>query len=111
MSNSRNDPINIYSFVRKNQGDPVFKAFILKLKDHILGHLLQQNYEGDVYGTFMNEEQNTVRIAGERIYHCKMVKINYMTYDIRCDGDTINTWTYSDIMVTLPETGPNAQPF
>ena len=111
MSNSRNDPINIYSFVRKNQGDPVFKAFIPKLKDHILGWLLEKNYEGDMYGEFTNEERNTVRIAGERIYRCKTVKINYTTYDIRRDGDTINTRTYPDIMVTSPETGPNAQPF
>ena len=111
MSNSRNDPINIYSFVCKNQGDPAFKAFIPKLKDHILGRLLEKDYEGDVYGEFTNEERNTVRIAGERIYRCKTVKINYTTYDIRRDGDTINTRTYPDIMVTSPETGPNAQPF
>jgi hypothetical protein len=39
------------------------------------------------------------------------VKINYITYDIRCDGDTINMWMYPDTMVTSSETGPNAQPY
>jgi hypothetical protein len=109
MSNSRNDPVNIYSFVRNNQGDPAFEGFIPKLKDHILGCLLERNYEGDMYGEFTDEERNMVRIAGECIYRCKTVKINYTTYDIRRDGDTINTRTYPDIMVTSPETGPSAQ--
>jgi hypothetical protein len=106
MSNSRNDPVDLYSFVHEHQGDPAFKAFIPKLKDNILGHLLERNYEGDMYSEFTDQERNTVHIAGNRIYHCKMVKINYTTYDIRHDGDTINTWTYPDIMVTSPETGP-----
>jgi hypothetical protein len=113
MSNSRNDPVDLYSFVRGNQDDPAFKAFIPKLKDHILGRLLGRDYEGDVYGDseFTDDERNTVRVAGERIYRCKTIQINYTTYDIRRDADTINTRTYPDIMVTSPETGPNAQPY
>jgi hypothetical protein len=90
MSSSQNDPINIYSFVCKNQGNPAFNAFIPKLKDHILGRLLKREYEGDMYGGFTDAEQNTVRIASDRIYRCKTLQINYMTYDIRHDGDTIN---------------------
>ncbi len=38
-----------------------------------------------------------------------MVQINYMTYNIRHDRDTINTQMYLDIMVNSPETGPDAQ--
>jgi len=52
-----------------------------------------------------------VRIAGERIYRCKTIQINYTTYDIRRDRDTINIRLYPDIMVNSPERGPNAQPF
>jgi hypothetical protein len=113
MSNSRNDPVNIYSFVRENQDDPAFKGFMPKLKDHILGRLLERDYEGDMYGNseFTDDERNSVRIAGERLYRCKTVQINYTTYDIRRDADTINTRTYPDVMVTSPETGPNAQPY
>jgi hypothetical protein len=113
MSNSRNNPISLYPFVRENQDDPAFKAFIPKLKDHILGCLLGREYEGDMYGDseFTDDERNTVRIAGERIYRCKTIQINYTTYDIRRDADTINTRTYPDVMVTSPETGPNAQPY
>jgi hypothetical protein len=111
MSNSQNNPVSLYLFIHENQDDPVFKAFIPKLKDHILRCLLGREYEGDMYGNseFTDDEWNTVRIAGERIYHCKTIQINYTTYDIRRDVDTINTWTYPNVMVTSPETGPNAQ--
>ena len=37
--------------------------------------------------------------------------INYTTYDVRRDGDTINPRTYPDIMVKSLETGPGAQPY
>jgi len=111
MSSTRNDPVDLYSFVCENQGDPAFNAFIPKLKDHILGRLLKRDYEGDMYGEFIDADRNTVRIAGERIYCCKTVQINYTTYDVRRDGDIINPRFYPDIMVNSPETGPNAQPF
>ncbi len=67
-----------------------------------------------MYGNleFTDDEWNTVHIAGEQIYHCKIVQINYTTYDIRHDADTINIWTYLDIMVTSPDsTGPNGEPY
>ncbi len=111
MLNSQNDPVNLYSFVCENQGDSAFKTFIPKLKDNILERLLKWNYKGNMYSEFTDKEQNIVHIAGEWIYRCKTVKINYTTYNIRCDGDTINPQTYPDIMVTSPETGPNAQPY
>jgi hypothetical protein len=50
-----------------------------------------------------------VRIAGETMYQCKTLRINYTTYDVRRDGDTINPRTYPDIMVQSPETGPKAE--
>jgi hypothetical protein len=81
------------------------------LKDNILGRLLNRQYEGDSYGEFTDEERNTVRLAGERIYRCKTTRINYTTYDVRRDADTINPTSYPDIMVESPETGPDAQPF
>jgi len=111
MSNSQNDPVNLYSYIHKNQADPAFKPFIPKLKDHILGRLLEQDYKGDMYGKFTNAEWNTVHIASEQIYCCKTVQINYTTYDIRHNRDTINIQLYLDIMVNSLETGPNAQPY
>lgn len=39
------------------------------------------------------------------------MRINYTTYDVGRDGDTINPRFYPDIMVNSPETGPGAQPY
>ena len=39
------------------------------------------------------------------------MRINYTTYDIRRDSNTINPCTYPDIMVKSPETGPRAQAY
>src|SRR5216683_2040291 len=60
---------------------------------------------------FMDEERNTVIIAGEEIFHCKTLRINYTTYNVRWDSDTIKPNTYPDVMVKSPETGLHAQPY
>ena len=81
------------------------------MKDHLLGRLLDRDYEGDTYGDFTEEERNTIRISGDQIYQCKTMRINYTTYDVRRKWDTINPRVYPDIMVNSPETGPGAQPY
>jgi len=88
-----------------------FQRFIPKLKGHILGRLLDRTYEGDTYGEFTGDERNTVHIVGERLYRCRTMRVNYTTYDVRCEGDVINPKSYPDIMVKSPETGPQAQPY
>jgi hypothetical protein len=59
----------------------------------------------------MNEERNSILIAGKEIFHCKMLQVNYMTYDVRQDSDTIKPDTYLDVMVKSPETGLGSQPY
>jgi len=86
-----------------------FQRFIPKLKGHILRCLLDHTYEGDTYGEFTGDERNTIHIVGERLYHCRTMRVNYMTYDIRREGDVINPKSYPNIMVKSPETGPQAQ--
>jgi len=85
--------------------------FMRKLKDHVLGRLLKREFDGDTYGKLTDQDRNTVRISGERLYRCKTFRVNYTTYDIQRDGDTINPRTYPDIMVKSPESGPGAQPY
>jgi len=131
ISKSWKDAVDIYSYIYANGGDPAFDVclhipctysgvrvwvnhqqdFILKLKDHLLGRLLNWDYEGDTYGDFTEDERNTICISGNQVYHCRTMQINYMTYDIRCDGDVINPQVSPDIMVNSPETGPEAQPY
>ena len=60
---------------------------------------------------FTDEERNPICIAGEWIYGCKTLHVNYTTYDVRQDRDTINLRTYPDIMVQSPKTRSEAQPY
>src|SRR6266853_1398474 len=43
LSNSRKHPVNIYTYICENQHDPAFKGFIPKLKDHLLGRMLNRS--------------------------------------------------------------------
>jgi hypothetical protein len=39
-----------------------------KLKDHVLGCLLRQEFDSDTYGKLTDQDRNTVRISGECLY-------------------------------------------
>ena len=54
--------------------------FIPKLQDHLLGRLLNREFDGDEH-QFTNAEQNTIRIVDNRIYSAKVLHVNYTTYD------------------------------
>ena len=52
-----------------------------------------------------------MRIIDNRVYSAKVLRVNYTTYDVRRDQDSMNPRTQCDIMVTSCETAPNAHPF
>ncbi|KAJ7173701.1 hypothetical protein C8R46DRAFT_893463 [Mycena filopes] len=110
ISPSRNHRHHIVSFVHENASDPAKKNFVPKLKNHLLGRLLNRDFEGDE-DEISDEERATVRILGQHIYSAKLLRINYTTYDMRRDQDVINPRTHPDVMVLSPETGPDAHPF
>jgi hypothetical protein len=84
--------------------------FIPKLKDHLLGRLLNQEYDGDEH-QFSDADRNTVRIQNNRIYSAKVLRVNYTTYDVRREQDTLNPRTNSDVMVLSTNTTPGAHPY
>lgn len=45
------------------------------------------------------------------MYRHKTMRINYTTYDMRRDYDTINSRTHPFVMVPSPETEPGSHPF
>jgi hypothetical protein len=87
-----------------------FQNFMPKLKDHLLGRLLNRNYNGDNHD-FSDSDRNTVRLINNRIYSAKVLRVNYTTYDVRRDQDSMNPRTHADVMVLSPESGPDAHPF
>ncbi|KAF9461194.1 hypothetical protein BDZ94DRAFT_826153 [Collybia nuda] len=92
VSNSRRNPINLFTFVGKHEGgtDPAKKGFIRKLQDHLLGQLISRGFNGDAHKDFTDNDQNDIHIVGNTVYSVQLLRVNYTTYDIRRDYDTIN---------------------
>ena len=82
-----------------------------KLKDHLLNRLLGKDFDGDDPQVFTESERNSVWIANNQIYSVKTLSINYTTYDIRRDYDTINPHNHQFVMVRSPENGTEAHPY
>ena len=76
----------------------------------MLGRLLNIDYDGDET-VFSDTDRGTVRLIDNRIYSAKVLRVNYTTYDVRRDQDSMNPRTHSDVMVLSREGGPNAHPY
>ncbi|KAJ6599568.1 hypothetical protein B0H10DRAFT_2441233 [Mycena sp. CBHHK59/15] len=87
------------------------RGFMDKLKDHLLGRLLNREFDGDTHDEFGPEDRNTVRIIANKIYASKTLRVNYTTYDVRRDQDALNPRTSSFVMVRSPETEAGAHPY
>jgi hypothetical protein len=109
LSQSRNSPISFFPFVQTNPDDPAKKIhcgissltfperllvtqnFILKLQDHLLGRILSHDFDDDTHQLFSDRERNSIHIQNNTIYHLSTFRVNYTTYDLRQDFDTINS--------------------
>ncbi|KAJ3560849.1 hypothetical protein NP233_g10562 [Leucocoprinus birnbaumii] len=113
ISHNTDEPINIFEFVRDNSTDPAKKGFISKLKDHILGRLMNQNSDGDMHNEFSSTDRNNIHIRNNRIFCHHTIRINYTTYDIRRNYDTIKPCNRLFCMVASPDTAtdPTTHPF
>jgi hypothetical protein len=82
------------------------------LKSHLLSRLLDIPYDGDE-AKFSDQDLLDVTIVQDRIYAHKVMRINYTTYDLGRDQDSINPRTNSDIMVLGHEDddSPNSHPY
>jgi len=126
IPNSRNTPISLSSF--SNTPDPATKVslyplqvmltpwhylqnFICKLHVHLLSQLLGKDLDGDDPCLFSDDEQNSVRIINNTIFSAKQFSVNYTTYDIRHDRDTISPKSQPYVMVQSPEVGNNTHPY
>ena len=76
--------------------------FLPCLKDHLLGQLLNCQYDGDDI-EFSPDEHTKVIIHGDWIYCHKVLRINYTTYNLRCEQDSLNPRIHADVMVLSHE--------
>lgn len=105
ISPSRSHPLPLSSFLRNGVADPARKDFIPKLQDHIFGRLRKESSSAsDLSLGYTNEERNSVRILGNKIFSVQTMRINYTSYDIRRDQDCLNPRTDNrDIMLYAPQ--------
>jgi hypothetical protein len=50
-------------------------------------------------GTFTNRDRMSLKLINDRIYRHKVLRVNYTTYNVRRDQDSLNPRTHGDIMV------------
>jgi hypothetical protein len=72
--------------------------FLPRLKDHLLARAHGFAYDGDEHN-FSDSDRRCVNIKDDRICHHSLLHVNYTTYDLRWEQDTINPLTRADIMV------------
>lgn len=76
--------------------------FLPRLKDHLYARVQGLTYEGDE-NDFTDAERNSILITDNKLFEHSIVRINYTTYDLRRDQDSINPRTRADLMVMSHE--------
>ncbi|KAF7298603.1 hypothetical protein MIND_00807400 [Mycena indigotica] len=100
---ARRSPIDIPRFVGTQ--DPAMKDFYPKLQDHILGRLQHRIFDGDDHHDFTDADRNTVYVLNNALYATKTLRVNYTTYDVRRDYNTVNPLTTPFVLMRAPDSG------
>ena len=66
-------------------------------------------FDGDEH-IFSDAERSSIILANEAIYQHKVLWVNYTTYDLRREQDSVNPRTHADIMTVAHEDEPGANP-
>ncbi|KAJ7038616.1 hypothetical protein C8F04DRAFT_951015 [Mycena alexandri] len=106
ISDSKRTWFHIVMFLAKYRADPALKDFLPDLKAHLLGRILDIPYDGDET-QFSLQDLTDVTIVRERIYAHKILRVNYTTYDVQRDQETLNISTHPDFMAFAHEEDDN----
>ncbi len=60
------------------------------------------DFDGDER-TFSDDERRNLKIVDDKLFRHKVMRVNYTSYDMRRDQDSINPRTHADVMVLAPE--------
>ena len=70
-------------------------------RSHILGRLLSRSERDG----FSPDEIDRLHIKGDRLYRLKVLRINYTSYDLRRDSDSINSTSRPDVILLSGDSG------
>ena len=68
------------------------------LLDHLLARLQGKTYDGDEH-SYSDEERDNVKFKTERIWQHKVLRLNYTTYDLRREQDSLHLERQANVMV------------
>ncbi|KAJ3512102.1 hypothetical protein NLJ89_g3716 [Agrocybe chaxingu] len=94
--------VHLSTWLDRHVDDPAVVDFIPRLKNHLLSRLLNRDYDGDEL-PFSEADRRSVILENDTIYRHKVLRVNYTTYDLRRDQDSLNPRTHADIMILSPE--------
>ncbi len=74
---------------------------------------MDRRFDGDMHEDFSNDDRNMIRIRNNTLFRHCTARINYTTYDVRRDHDTLNPRNHPFCMVASPESqgDSNTHPF
>ncbi|KAJ3554423.1 hypothetical protein NM688_g3120 [Phlebia brevispora] len=101
IAESQQFPIDIKQYAYQHRDDPAMRHFVCDLKDHLLSRLRGHTFNGGEH-EFTDEDRAQITIRKDRIYRHMTLRVNYTTYDMRREQDSINPRTHPDIMVLNP---------
>ncbi len=124
MSASRRYPLDLHSWLAENHGDPAIIVSLLPFFEDYISHLLYhwQNFIPKPKDHILrsipgfeiaNNEETTpaqwrhLHIINDRIFCHKIFRINYTTYNVCQNQDSINPRTRSDVIVLANKTDTN----
>ncbi|TDL17170.1 hypothetical protein BD410DRAFT_886035 [Rickenella mellea] len=114
ISKSRNTYVDLPLWIRKPEHaeDPAVKNFLPDLKDHLLGRLMDEEFDGGER-RYSTAERNTVHIVHDQLFTHKVLRVNHTTYDLRRGQDSMNPRNHCDVMVLAreDEDEPNKHPY
>ena len=74
------------------------QGFLGKLKDHLLGRLLGEEYDGGER-TYDQSQRSTVTFVNDVMWSHLTMQVNFTTYDLRRETHTLNVKKNRDVMI------------
>ncbi|KAI0755357.1 hypothetical protein C8Q80DRAFT_1095185 [Daedaleopsis nitida] len=84
-----------------------YEDFLPRLREHLLSRFLPGTRVAD----FSEEHHDGLIVYDDRLLRHKVLRVNYTTYDMRRDQDSINPRTHPDVMLLADDPGTDSHPY
>ncbi|THV06114.1 hypothetical protein K435DRAFT_849214 [Dendrothele bispora CBS 962.96] len=98
---------DIPALLAETRDDPAMTDFLFNLKNHCLQRILGNDSTGD----FTDLDCQHLTFVSNRIYKHKYLRVNYTSYDLRREQDSINPRTQPDIMMLAGDSDDSDHPY